>query len=115
MSDFSKLPVGTMMVVRHGWTGRYLAPIEKVLKKHIVCGGVKWQIDGFNSMANASRFSNASISVATPEDIAAVQHADMAYRLSRVKWKSIDPQIVKTICDIAFPAKPTPSVENDKP
>jgi len=107
MTDFSNLPVGTMMVVTQGFTGSYLKPIEKVMKRHIVCGGVKWQIDGWNSMANAGRWSRASIRVATPDDIAAIQHGERAYSLSNVKWATMPIGLVREVFDKVFTeAKP---------
>lgn len=89
MSDFTGLPVGTMMLVKAGWTGTYLRPIEKVCKKYIVCAGSKWGIDGFNSQLGAGRWSRSTIQVATPEDIATVKHAQAAYYLKEVKWADL--------------------------
>jgi len=98
VADFSKLPVGTMMVIRSGIERhRSLRPIEKVLKKHIVCSGVKWQIDGFNSMANAGRWNMATIAVASPDDIAAVEHEQRVYALKNVKWADLKPDLVQII------------------
>ncbi len=97
MANFSKLPVGTMMVITHGFTGAHLKPIERVMKRHIVCGGVRWQIDGWNSIANADRWSRASIRVATPEDIARIEHEMRVYALKNTKWAELKPDLVQII------------------
>lgn len=97
MADFSQLPIGTPMLVSYGWTGCYVKPLEKILKKHIVCDGKKWQIDGWNSLANAGRWSRSTIRVATPEDIARLEHEQRVHYLKNVKWLEVKQDMVQII------------------
>jgi hypothetical protein len=114
VADFSKLPVGTMMVVKRNYCDRYLRPVERVLKKYIVCGGSKWSIDGFNHLINADRWSMATIKVATPEDITAIRHAERAEYLRALPWLRLPAEVVERICTEAS-AEVGKLLEKEKP
>ena len=98
MADFSKLPVGTLMVVHYGHTGRYLRPIEKMGKRHFICGSLKWQTTGWNSLAAADKWSRTSINIASPEVIAEIRHAERAEYLRTVPWLRLPAEVVERIC-----------------
>ena len=101
MANFSKLPAGTMMVIRRRHNDMQLRPIERVLKKYIVCGGSKWAIDGFNGLLAAGIWSTASIDVASPKVIAEIRHAERAEYLRTLPWLRLPVAVVERISNEA--------------
>jgi hypothetical protein len=108
--------VGTPMLVRRSGIGGgcKIHLVEKVYKRHFICAGLKWQLDGYMRCMGGNKWYRPSIRLATPEDAAAIAAEERRYAVSAYEWRTADQSAIDAVYAVITAPRTAPNVRDHR-